>query len=35
MSPPLGVTGRPVVAESQVIASGDVAGLPEFFHTDS
>ncbi len=33
MSPPFGVTGRPVDAESQVMASGEVDGVPEFFHT--
>jgi hypothetical protein len=32
MFPPLGVTGRPVVAESQVIINGEVDGVPEFFH---
>ncbi len=33
MSPPFGVTGRPVVAESHVMPSGEVAGVPEFFQT--
>lgn len=32
MSPPDGVIGKPVVAESQVTQSGLVAGVPLFFH---
>ena len=35
MLPPFGVTGRPVLAESQASASGEVEGVPEFFHTVS